>query len=270
MRYDVVVVGAGAAGMMCAAQAGRRGRRVLLIEHAAKVGERIRISGGGRCNFTNVGAGAANYLSRNPDFCRSALARYTARDFIEWVEARGIAYHEKTLGQLFCDGPSRQVIDLLLDAVDDAGVQWAHPCSVQRVVALDAVDDRFALETDRGTFRCASLVVATGGLAVPKLGATPFGYRLAEQFGLRVVPPKPALVPLALPPQTLCDACADLRRLLRCGSAPRQCAVSRKGAGDASRTVRAGDPANLELLANAQRFACIEGRSRCDHRPLSR
>ena len=204
MRYDVVVVGAGAAGMMCAAQAGRRGRRVLLIEHAAKVGERIRISGGGRCNFTNVGAGAANYLSRNPDFCRSALARYTARDFIEWIDARGIAYHEKTLGQLFCDGPSRQVIDLLLDAVDDAGVQWAHPCRVQRVVALDGVDDRFALETDRGTLRCASLVVATGGLAVPKLGATPFGYRLAEQFGLRVVPPKPALVPLALPAQTLC------------------------------------------------------------------
>jgi predicted Rossmann fold flavoprotein len=231
MRFDVVVVGGGAAGMMCAAEAGRRGRRVLLIEHAAKIGERIRISGGGRCNFTNRDAGPANYLSQNPDFCRSALARFTARDFTARIEQRGIRYHEKTLGQLFCDGSSQQVIDLLVAAVDDAGVQWAHPCAVQRVATLPAAGDlhtgapepddrrdsgtpeagattchgtdRFLLVTDRGSFRCRSVVVATGGLAVPKLGATPFGYRLAEQFGLRIVPPRPGLVPLALAPETL-------------------------------------------------------------------
>jgi predicted Rossmann fold flavoprotein len=231
VRFDVVVVGAGAAGMMCAAEAGRRGRRVLLIEHAPKLGERIRISGGGRCNFTNRDAGPANYLSRNPDFCRSALARFTARDFIARIEQRGIRYHEKTLGQLFCDESSQQVIDFLVDAVDDAGVRWAHLCVVHRVTEQPAVGervsgdpitqdrvgtgrasanavggrgkDRFELETDHGTFRCGSLVIATGGLAVPKLGATPFGYRLAEQFGLRIVAPRPGLVPLALAPQTL-------------------------------------------------------------------
>jgi len=217
--------------MMCAAEAGRRGRRVLLIEHAAKIGERIRISGGGRCNFTNRDAGPANYLSQNPDFCRSALARFSARDFIARIEKRGIRYHEKTLGQLFCDESSQQVIDLLVDAVDDAGVQWAHPCVVHRVATLPATggrpmgvaalhdrpdvdaasadaaagrgDDRFELHTDHGTFRCRSVVVATGGIAVPKLGASPFGYRLAEQFGLRIVPPRPGLVPLALAPETL-------------------------------------------------------------------
>ena len=128
--------------MMCAAEAGRRGRRVLLIEHAAKIGERIRISGGGRCNFTNRGAGPANYLSQNPHFARSALARFTAHDFIARIEQRGIRYHEKTLGQLFCDGSSQQVVDLLVDAVDDAGVQWAHPCVVHRVAALPAVGER--------------------------------------------------------------------------------------------------------------------------------
>jgi len=204
---------------------------VLLIERAAKVGERIRISGGGRCNFTNRDAGPANYLSRNPDFCRSALARFTPRDFIARIEKRGIRYHEKTLGQLFCDESSQQVIDLLFDAVADAGVQWAHPCAVHRVAMLPAVggppagvavphndshtgaasadavpgrgNERFELVTDHGTFRCRSLVVATGGLAVPKLGATPFGYRLAEQFGLRIVAPRPGLVPLALAQEVL-------------------------------------------------------------------
>ena len=225
MHYDVVIVGAGAAGIMCAAEAGRRGRRVLLIEHAARIGERIRVSGGGRCNFTNRDAGPANYLSQNPDFCRSALARFGARDFIGRVERRGIRYHEKTLGQLFCDGSSQQVIDLLLDAVADAGVQWAHPCAVLRVAALPAAGerhggtaahdgeragaaaghggDRFELVTDRGAFRCNALVVASGGLAMPKLGASPFGYRLAEQFGLAIVAPRPGLVPLALAPETL-------------------------------------------------------------------
>ena len=189
--------------MMCAAEAGRRGRRVLLIEHAAKIGERIRISGGGRCNFTNIHAGPAHYLSQNPDFCRSALARFSARDFVARIEQRGIRYHEKTLGQLFCDESSQQVIDLLVAALADAGVQWAHPCVVHHVATAGRGNDQFELVTDHGSFLCQSLVVATGGLAVPKLGATPFGYRLAEQFGLRIVASRPGLVPLALEPRTL-------------------------------------------------------------------
>jgi predicted Rossmann fold flavoprotein len=167
--WDAIIIGAGAAGMMCAAEAGLRGRRVLLIEHAPIVAERIRISGGGRCNFTNRDVSPANFLSRNPDFCRSALARFTAQDFIARIEQRGIRYHEKTLGQLFCDDSSRQVIDLLVDAVADAGVQWAHPCAVHRVAAIGThPHDRFELVTDHGTVRCASIVVATGGIAVPK------------------------------------------------------------------------------------------------------
>jgi predicted Rossmann fold flavoprotein len=191
--FDVVVIGAGAAGMMCAATAARRGRRVLLVEHYGEIGEKIRISGGGRCNFTNVHATHRDFLSQNPDFCRSALARYTPRHFIALVEKHGIAYHEKTLGQLFCDGSSRQIIDMLVEECRAAGVQWRHPCEV-RAVARDA--GRFRVDTARGAVECASLVVATGGLTVPKIGATPFAYRVAEQFGLAVVAPRPALVPL--------------------------------------------------------------------------
>jgi predicted Rossmann fold flavoprotein len=201
MRFDVVVIGAGAAGMMCAAEAARRGRGVLLVEHAAKVGERIRISGGGRCNFTNLRVGPDNYLSQNPHFCRSALSRFTPSDFIRRIEQRGIPWHEKTLGQLFCDGSSQQVIDLLVDDCARTGVRWAHPCRVERVERT--ASEGFRIVTDSGIVASAALVVATGGLSVPKLGASPFGYRLAEQFGIPVVAPKPALVPLALPPDTL-------------------------------------------------------------------
>jgi len=189
--------------MMCAATAGQRGRRVLLVEHAGKVGEKIRISGGGRCNFTNIHATWRDYLSENPDFARSALARYTPRDFLAMVERHGIAWHEKTLGQLFCDESSRHVIDMLRAECTQGAVEWWQPCEVGEVAREG---EGFRLETPRGTARCASLVVATGGLTVPKIGATPFAYRLAAQFGLAVVPPKPALVPLAL------DA-ADLARL---------------------------------------------------------
>jgi predicted Rossmann fold flavoprotein len=199
-RFDVVVIGAGAAGMMCAATAGQRGRSALLVDHYPKLGEKIRISGGGRCNFTNVHATPANYLSRNPHFCRSALARYTPRHFIALVERHGIAYHEKTMGQLFCDGSSRQVIDLLKAECDRGGVAWRMPCEVQSV---GRGADGFRVETGAGPVACASLVIATGGLTVPGIGATPFGYRVAEQFGLAVVPPKPALVPLSLDPDTL-------------------------------------------------------------------
>jgi predicted Rossmann fold flavoprotein len=193
-RFDGVVIGAGAAGMMCAATAGQRGRRVLLIDHYAKVGEKIRISGGGRCNFTNLHATHRDFLSSNPDFCRSALARYTPRDFIALVDRHGIAWHEKTLGQLFCDGSSQQIIDMLRSECEQGGVEWWQPCEV-RGVRREA--DGFAIETPRGLVNAPNLVIATGGLTVPKIGATPFAYRIAEQFGLAIVPPKPALVPLS-------------------------------------------------------------------------
>jgi predicted Rossmann fold flavoprotein len=191
--FDVAVIGAGAAGMMCAAIAGQRGRRVLLIDHYAEVGEKIRISGGGRCNFTNLHATHRDFLSANPDFCRSALARYTPRDFIALVDKHGIAWHEKTLGQLFCDQSSRQIIDMLRAECGQGGVEWWQPCEVHGV---ESTAPGFRIRTARGTVRASSLVVATGGLTVPKIGATPFAYRLAEQLGLAVVPPKPALVPL--------------------------------------------------------------------------
>ena len=199
-HYEVIVIGAGAAGMMCAATAGQRGRSVLLVDHYPKLGEKIRISGGGRCNFTNLHASPANYLSRNPHFCRSALARYTPRHFIALVEKHRIAYHEKTLGQLFCDDSATQVIAMLKAECDAGGVEWRMPCEV-RAVSREAAG--FRVDTAAGPVTCASLVVATGGLTVPKIGATPFGYKVAEQFGLAVVPPKPALVPLSLDPQAL-------------------------------------------------------------------
>jgi predicted Rossmann fold flavoprotein len=199
-RFDVVVVGAGAAGMMAAAQAGQRGRRVLLIEHYHLLGEKIRISGGGRCNFTNRGAGPAHYLSQNPDFCRSALARYTPAHFVRLVEAHGIAYHEKKLGQLFCDDSAQDIIAMLKAECDAGGVQWRMPCPVDGIARND---DGFVVSTPQGAVRCTSLVVATGGLTVPKIGATPWGYRIAEQFGLAIVPPRPALVPLAFAPEAL-------------------------------------------------------------------
>ena len=195
-----MVIGAGAAGMMCAATAGARGRRVLLVDHYPKVGEKIRISGGGRCNFTNLHATHRDFLSRNPDFCRSALARYTPRDFIALVERHGIAWHEKTLGQLFCDESATQIIAMLQAECAAGGVEWWQPCEVR---AVRRAGGDFIVETGRGEAAAASLVIATGGLTVPKIGATPFAYRLAAQFGLAVVPPKPALVPLSFAPELL-------------------------------------------------------------------
>lgn len=198
MDFEVIVIGAGAAGMMCAARAGQRGRRVLLIDHAQKLAEKIRISGGGRCNFTNLHCRLEAFLSRNPHFCRSALARYTPRHFIELVERHRIGYHEKTLGQLFCDDSAAQIIGMLKLECERGQVQWAMPASVEDVTPCAGEDGaRFVVATSQGSFRCASLVVASGGLSIPKIGASPFGYRIAERFGLAVVPPKPALVPLA-------------------------------------------------------------------------
>jgi predicted Rossmann fold flavoprotein len=190
VKYDVIIVGAGAAGLMCALTAGRRGRRVLLLDHNAEAGAKILISGGGRCNFTNTGTVPDRFISENRHFCRSALERYTPRDFIAMVERHRIAYHEKTLGQLFCDGSARAIVRMLLDECAAAGVSLQLGC---RVTGLSA---GYQVDTDRGSFTADSLVLATGGLSIPKLGATGFAYDVARQFGLRVTEVRPALVPL--------------------------------------------------------------------------
>ena len=192
--FDVAVIGAGAAGMMCAAVAGQRGARVVLIESASRLAEKIRISGGGRCNFTNVDAGRhERYLSENPQFARSALSRYTPADFIALVRGHGIAFHEKHKGQLFCDDSAEQIIEMLKAECTAGGVQWRMPCGVQ---TMRRSVGGFELETDVGLLQTTRVVIATGGLSIPKIGATDFGYRVARQFGLRTVEPRPALVPL--------------------------------------------------------------------------
>jgi predicted Rossmann fold flavoprotein len=199
--FDVVVIGAGAAGMMCAIEAAKRGRSVLIVDHAAKPGEKIRISGGGRCNFTNLNAAPQNFISRNPSFCISALRRYTQRDFVALVERYGIAYHEKTLGQLFCDGSSNQIVGLLLSEMKLHGAELRLRTSV---TGVERAPDGFDLAlADGGAVRCRSLVIATGGKSIPKMGASGFGYDLAERFGLRIVETRPALVPLTLEPTML-------------------------------------------------------------------
>ncbi|MDQ6683509.1 MAG: NAD(P)/FAD-dependent oxidoreductase [Pseudomonadota bacterium] len=195
MRFDVAIVGAGAAGLHCAALAGRRGLGVVVIDHAAKVAEKIRISGGGRCNFTNLDVGPANFESANPDYCRSALARYTPQDFIALVEAHGIAWHEKHRGQLFCDGSSQQIIDLLLAECTAGNVVRWQPCGVREVRRQDS---GFVLRTDRGEVEAEAVVVASGGLSIPKIGASDWGLALARQFGHALVEPRPGLVPFTV------------------------------------------------------------------------
>jgi predicted Rossmann fold flavoprotein len=192
-RYDVVVIGAGAAGMMCAAVAARRGKRVVLVDHAGKLAEKIRISGGGRCNFTNINAGWQNFLSENPHFCRSALSRYTAQDFLTLVKKYRIAFHEKHRGQLFCDDSSEQIIRMLKDECDGGGVQWRMPC---KVTGVEKTADGFIVGTDGEAIEASNVVVATGGLSIPKIGATDLGYRIARTFGLDIIEPRPGLVPL--------------------------------------------------------------------------
>jgi len=191
--YDVIILGAGAAGLMCAGIAGQRGRSVLLLEQARHPAEKIRISGGGRCNFTNLHTSPANFLSASPRFCHSALSGYTQRDFIALVEAYGIAHHEKTRGQLFCDGSSRQIIDMLLDECRKTDAQLRLGV---RISAISGSENGFVVATDQAEFRCRSLVVATGGPSIPKMGSSGLGYKIAAQFGLKMVPPRPALVPL--------------------------------------------------------------------------
>ncbi len=194
-RCDVLVVGAGAAGMMCALTAGQRGRVVQVIDQANKVGKKILMSGGGRCNFTNTGTTPANFVSANPHFCKSALARYAPTDFIEMVERHRIAYHEKELGQLFCDVSSKLIVKMLVDECQAAGVRIRTDCGVQRI---ERTTDGFDVHTTQGRFFAASLVIATGGLSIPSLGASGFGYEVARQFGHRVLPTRAGLVPLTL------------------------------------------------------------------------
>ena len=205
--FDVVVVGAGAAGLFCAGVAGQRGLKVLVIDHAEKVAEKIRISGGGRCNFTNLDTTPANFLSENPRFCRSALSRYTPRDFLELLQKHGVAFHEKHKGQLFCDRSAEDIINMLLAECTAGGVTRWQPSNIKslRAAPSDAhgaatqtslPTPRYLLATSHGPVACSAVVVATGGLSIPKIGATDFGYRIATQFGLPLVTPRPALVPL--------------------------------------------------------------------------
>ncbi|MCX6630813.1 MAG: aminoacetone oxidase family FAD-binding enzyme, partial [Candidatus Solibacter sp.] len=190
---DAVIIGAGAAGLMCAIEAGKRGRRVVVLEHNPRVGRRILLSGGGRCNFTNRHATAENFVSANAHFAKSALARYTPRDFIAMVERHGIAYHEKTLGQLFCDRAASDIVEMLETECAAAGVRIETSCAVAGIGGTPG--GGFGVETSRGVYQCGALVIATGGLSIPKMGATPFGYAVARQFGLHIVECHPALVP---------------------------------------------------------------------------
>ncbi|WVT73846.1 NAD(P)/FAD-dependent oxidoreductase [Sinorhizobium chiapasense] len=199
-KKDVVIIGAGAAGMMCAIEAGKRGRRVLVLDHAKAPGEKIRISGGGRCNFTNIHAGPKNFLSANPHFSKSALARYTPRDFLVLVEKHGIAWHEKTLGQLFCDHSAKDIIRMLLSEMRDVHTELRLETTIESVERHGA---GFRVMTDEGPIDAQSLVIASGGKSIPKMGATGFAYRIAEQFGLGIVETRPGLVPLTLDPAQL-------------------------------------------------------------------
>lgn len=192
-RYDIAVIGAGAAGMMCAGAAGQLGSRVLLLDHATRLAEKIRISGGGRCNFTNLHTSPANFLSQNPNFCRSALARYTPQDFIALLHRHGISWHEKHRGQLFCNDSAEEVIAMLQAECETGGVVLRPGCTI---ASVERAGDDFLIETSHGEFRAGALVVATGGLSIPKIGATDFGYRLARQFGHKIIDTRPALVPL--------------------------------------------------------------------------
>jgi predicted Rossmann fold flavoprotein len=193
--FDVVVIGGGAAGLMCAIVAGGRGRRVLVIEHANRVGKKILMSGGGRCNFTNLGTTPAQFISANPHFCKSALARYAPEDFVAMVRRHGIAFHEKELGQLFCDESSKQIVAMLLAECAQAGVRVATSCSVE---GIERGTDGFRVRTTHGEMAATSLVIASGGLSIPSMGASGFGYAVARQFGLAVLPTRAGLVPLTL------------------------------------------------------------------------
>lgn len=208
-NFDVIIIGAGAAGLMCAGVAASRGRNVLVLDHAKKIGEKIRISGGGRCNFTNLYAAPENYLSHNPHFCKSALRQYTQHDFIAWVERTGIAYHEKKLGQLFCDDSAQQIIDMLVNECRNNCATISMETSIDDIAYTD---DTYSVATSRGVFHASSLVVACGGLSIPKIGATGLGYKIARQFGHDIIDTRAGLVPLTFQAQLL-EACKSISGL---------------------------------------------------------
>ena len=208
-KYDVIIIGAGAAGMMCAIESGKRGKSVLLVDHAAKIAEKIRISGGGRCNFTNINTNPKNFISQNPNFSISALNQYTPHDFIELIKKHNIAYHEKTLGQLFCDHKSQLIIDMLLSECNQANVKIKKSFVVDKV---EKVNDDYIVINNNDKYFSKSLVIATGGLSIPKIGATDFGYKIANQFNLNIVETQPALVPLTFTDEIL-SLCNELSGL---------------------------------------------------------
>jgi len=222
LTSQVIIIGAGAAGLMCAMSAAARGRQVLLIDHANKAGKKILMSGGGRCNFTNLYCEPANFLSHNPHFCKSALARFTQWDFIALVAKHGVPYHEKKLGQLFCDNKSSDILGLLLDECEQAGVDLRLDTSVSEIARLD--EGGYQLQTSLGLVRCESLVIATGGLSIPTLGATGFGYQIARQFGHSVLPTRAGLVPFTLTDPQLKALCTELS-----GTSVEDCRVSCNG-----------------------------------------
>ncbi len=198
-KYDVIVIGGGAAGLMAAICAGQKGLKVLIIEHTNKIGEKIRISGGGRCNFTNLHTSSNNFICQNRHFVKSALSNYTQHDFINLIKSYNIAYHEKTLGQLFCDGSSKQIIEMFLDLCNKYQIDIKLSCTVEDVFKNDV----FKIDSNQGEFISNALIIATGGLSIPKIGASDFGYSIAKKFGLKIIPTKPALVPLIVPPEKM-------------------------------------------------------------------
>jgi predicted Rossmann fold flavoprotein len=220
--FDVIIIGAGAAGLMCALSAGARGRKVLLLDHANKAGKKILMSGGGRCNFTNLYSEPDNFLSANPHFCKSALARYTQWDFIALVAKYGVPYHEKKLGQLFCDNKASDILEMLLSECRDAGVNLRLDTEIKQIEAL--VSGGYQLQTSAGMFSCQSLVIATGGLSIPTLGASGFGYQVAQQFGHQLLPTRAALVPFTITEPQLKALCTELS-----GTSVEDCLVSCNG-----------------------------------------
>ena len=261
--FDVVVAGAGAAGLMCAIRAGQRGRRVLLLDHAEKVGKKILISGGGRCNFTNTDSRLEAFLSANPHFCKSALARYTQHDFIALVEKHGIAWHEKTLGQLFCDGSARQIVAMLLEECAAVGVdvRVAH-----RITNIEK-SDRFSVRTDHGDFDAESVVLATGGLSIPKMGASGFAYETARRFGLEIVETQPGLVPFTARVPDIAGVALDVVAILGRTSFREAMLFTHRGlSGPAILQIssywRPGQELAIDLLPDSDAATFLKGRKR--------
>ena len=267
MIFDVIIIGAGAAGLFCAIEAGKRGRKVLIVEHNAQTGRKILISGGGRCNFTNKNVKPENFISKNPHFCKSALARYTPQDFVELVKKHKIEFYEKKLGQLFCKESSRQIVEMLLLDCEKAKVEINTDCSVKSIEK----NTNFEIETTRGKFTCESLVIATGGLSFPKIGASDFGYKIARQFGLKIVETKPSLVPLVFAKGKSFSKLAGVSvdSLISCGkeSFRENILFTHRGlSGPAilqiSNYWQTGKPVSIDLLPTENAFEILEKNNR--------